>query len=175
MLGPPSPLQLVSSLLVSPTPSPAQPMSLGKRPCSPPSHGSTPVGVWHQGLVALLTSPSANLKCPMLDSTPAMSVCPHHSLIELRTPPIHTQSLCKVSYYSYFQAILKYFVVCLQCGKYQVVLNPMVDLSVYCYLSLPSKIQNKNITPLELRNGHLMWGNYHNLPKVRPWALNLLV
>ena len=96
---PPSPLQLVPSLLASPTPSPAQPLSLGEEHCPPPppSHGSTPVGVWHQGLVALLTSPSTHFKCLTPDSTPAMSVCPHHSSLELRVTLRHSPSMCRVS------------------------------------------------------------------------------
>ena len=98
---PPSPLQLVPSLLASPTPSPAQPLLLGEEHCPPlpPSHGSTPVGARHQGLIALLTSPSTNFKCLMLDSTPAMSVCPHHSSLELRVTLAHSPSMCRVSYF----------------------------------------------------------------------------
>ena len=101
-LVPPSLLQLISSLLASPTPSPAQPMSLGKRPCLPQSHWSIPVGVWHQELAALSTSHSTHFKCLMPGATPAMSVCPHHSWIELGTQLIHTPSVCKVHCNFYF-------------------------------------------------------------------------
>ena len=98
-LMPPSPLQLVPSLLASPTPSPAQPLSLGERHCplSPPFNGLIPVGVLHQRLVPLLTSHWTHFECLMLGSTPAMSVYPHHSSLELGTLLIHLLLMCRVS------------------------------------------------------------------------------
>ena len=94
---PPSRLQLVPSLWASPTPSPAQPMLLGQGQYLPlPLRGSTLMGVWHQGLEALLALLSTHFECLMPASTPAMSVCPHYSSLELRTPLIHSLSMCKV-------------------------------------------------------------------------------
>ena len=70
---------------------------MGLYPLSPPLHGFILMEVWHQGLAECLALLSTHFKSLMLASTPVMLVCPHHFLLVLIPPLIHSPSVYCVS------------------------------------------------------------------------------